>query len=283
MSRVRVTTSRASDWGEGPVWWGGRVWYVDIEGCLLICFDPESGLERTWEMGQRIGFALPADNGQWIVGGDRGLFTFDPESGQLVLITDPEADMPENRFNDAAVSPDGRLFAGTIATDKTEGAAALYRLEEDRTTTTVIPGVTNSNGLAWSPDGGCVYYIDTPTRLIRRYRYAEGMLSEPTTFVDTDSIVDASPDGCCMDAAGHLWVAFCHGGCVIRFHGHTGAVIERIEVPAKETTSCCFGGATLCDLYITTGKGEGPRQSDGRLYVVPDLETPGIAQVPVHA
>lgn len=278
MKEVRAVSDHTAAWGEGPVWWEPHLWWVDIKGHRLLRLQPDTGAFQEWNMGQRIGFALPRSDGSWIWGGDGGLYTLDPESGESRLLVDPEPDRPCNRFNDAAVSPDGRLFAGTIAMDKTEGAATLYRLDPGPVCTPVIPGVTNSNGIGWSPDGGTLFYIDTPTRKIMRYDYQEGSLSGGAVLADTDPVVDASPDGLCVDAEGHVWVAFCHGGCVVRFDHQDGRELERFEVPAKETTSCCFGGSDLRDLYITTGVGTGEKASDGRVYRVSGIAVPGQRQ-----
>ena len=282
MSPAEAALDQESTWGEGPVWWEDCLWWVDIEGHGLNRWHPATGRRKSWPVGQQIGFALPETDGSWIWGGQQGLFRLDPDSGGSRPLTDPEPHLPRNRFNDAAVSPEGRLFAGTIATDKTRGAAALYRLDPGPVCTPVVPEVTNSNGLGWSPDGGTLYYIDTPTRIIRRFSYRKGELSGDQVLTDTDPVIDASPDGLCVDAEGHLWVAFCHGGCVIRFDHRTGAVLDRIDVPARETTSCCFGGPELNDLFVTTGTGHGDRESDGRVYVVRDMNVRGLPQAAIR-
>ena len=278
MRKVEAVSDHVSQWGEGPVWWDDHFWWVDIEGKALCRIHPETQNLKIWKMDQRIGFALPTIKGTWIWGGDHGLYELELSTGESTPLVNPEPNLPHNRFNDAGVSPDGQLFAGTIALDKTEGAATLYRLDPDFGCTPVIPNVTNSNGIGWSPDGGILFYIDTPTREITRYTYENGEISGRQTLVNTDPIIDASPDGCCVDADGHLWVAFCHGGCVIRFDHETGKELERIKLSEKETTSCCFGGPDLRDLYITTGVGSGDKQSDGRLYVVKGMAITGLPQ-----
>src|SRR5690606_14208394 len=135
---------------------------------------PETEEEKIWKMDQRIGFALPCEDGRWIWGGDNGLYFLDLSTGRSTFIIDPESERPDNRFNDAGISPDGRLFAGTISTNKVKGAAALYRMDPELACHLVYPRVTNSNGIGWSPDGKTCYYIDTPSYNIRRFDYDSG-------------------------------------------------------------------------------------------------------------
>jgi sugar lactone lactonase YvrE len=271
-----------STWGEGPVWWNSMLSWVDINGKKLRCWDPESGKEACFSFDRRIGFALPCRSGRWICGGDRGLFFFDPASGRVTEVANPEAARPANRFNDAEISPDGRLFAGTIATDREAGAANLYRLDPDLGLERVRAGVTNSNGIAWTPDGRGCYYIDTPTRRVLRFDYdsASGALRDPVTAVDTNVLIDASPDGMCADAEGQLWIAFCYGSCVMRIDPRDGSLRERVDLPCRGTTSCCFGGPDLRDLYITSGIfPDQPEAEAGRVFVLRNLPVPGLPQV----
>ena len=53
-----------------------------------------------------------------------------------------------------------------------------------------------------------------------------------------------------IDAEGGLWVALWGGGAV---HRYLDGRLERvIELPVSQPTSCCFGGAGLDELYITS-------------------------------
>lgn len=272
----KPASRRVSRWGEGPFWHENVLWYVDIEGHGLIRFDPSCGTEQVWNMGERIGFARPRAQGGLVWGGDKGLYLFDPAIGASQQLPDTAPESPEHRYNDAGTSPDGLLFAGTISLRKQSGSANLYRLDAGRKRSLVYPGVTNSNGIGWSPDGTRCFYIDTPTQQVLRFDYAEGILSKPRPFIDT-RFTDASPDGLCVDRDGHLWIAFCHGGCVIRFDGHDGRQLCRIDFPCVETTACCFGGQKYEDLYVTTGLHK-TLQEDlaGRLFVVEGLGTGGL-------
>ncbi|MNW07828.1 L-arabinolactonase [compost metagenome] len=57
-----------------------------------------------------------------------------------------------------------------------------------------------------------------------------------------------------IDREGMLWVAQWGGSCVSRWNPHTGMQIAKVEVPAKNVTSCTFGGDLLDELYITTAR-----------------------------
>lgn len=263
-------------WGEGPVWWEAALWYVDIEGRAIHRFHPESGKSSNWSVGQRIGFIVPRRRGGFVIGGDRGIAFFDERTGTVTPLADPEADKPDNRFNDGKCAPDGRLFAGTISLAKRTGDARLYRMDADLSLEVAFAPVTNSNGLAWSPDGTILHYIDTPRREVLAFDYSDGRLENPRTAFSTGHL-DASPDGMCIDTEGHLWIAFCHGGCVCCFDPASGNELHRISLPCLETTSCAFGGPDLADLYVTTGVHATARETHaGRLFVIRGLGVRGL-------
>ncbi|MFP4351742.1 MAG: SMP-30/gluconolactonase/LRE family protein [Puniceicoccaceae bacterium] len=278
MENPEILSARVARWGEGPVWHGGRLHYVDIENHLILRLDPVSGAEEVWDVGQRVGFVVPCRSGRLLYGGDNGLFFLDPVSGGSTFIADPEPGRAANRFNDGKCSPDGRLFAGTMATDKKTGAARLYRLDPDRSLAEAHGPVTNSNGLAWSADGRTCYYIDTPTRVVTAFDYdpADGRLSRARTVIDC-SEEEGVPDGMTIDAGDHLWIAFCHGGNVARFDPATGRAVLRIPLPTRETTSCAFGGGHGNDLFITTGvdKNAGEGDPGGRIFVIRGMAVAG--------
>lgn len=267
-------------WGEGPVWWRGALYFVDTEGRRVHRLDPADGSEKSWDAGQRVGTVVPRESGGLVIAGDQGFAFLDEETGTLTPIADPEPDKPDNRFNDGKCSPDGRFFAGTISLVKKTGDAKLYRLDPDLTVHETFGPVTNSNGIVWTADGRTVYYIDTPRREVLAFDYEDGHLRNLRSAVSTAHI-DASPDGMTIDADGNLWIAFCHGGCVSCFAPDTGNELHRIPIPCLETTACAFGGPDLADLFVTTGVHKTAREEHaGRLFVIRGLKTKGV---PAHA
>lgn len=274
---IETAGTTRSQWGEGPIWWKGALYYVDIEKHRVIRLDPASGEERSWDVGERVGTVVPREAGGLVIAGDRGFHFLDEETGEVTAIGDPEPDKADNRFNDGKCSPDGRFFAGSISLVKKTGDARLYRLDPDGSIHEAFGPVTNSNGIAWSADGRTVYYIDTPRKEILAFDYADGQLGNLRSVVDT-SARDTSPDGMTIDADGNLWVAFCHGACVVCFSPETGEELRGIDLPCLETTACAFGGPELADLYVTTGVHKTELEEHaGRLLVVKGLGVKGVA------
>ncbi|MFK7851691.1 MAG: SMP-30/gluconolactonase/LRE family protein [Akkermansiaceae bacterium] len=276
MISIEVAGSNKSQWGEGPIWWGEALYYVDIEGKRVCKYYPETGEEKCWDVGRRVGTVVPRKQGGFVIAGDDGFLFLDEKSGVLSPIDDPEPDKPDNRFNDGKCSPDGRFFAGTISLVKKEGDAKLYRLDSDLSLHEAYSPVTNSNGIAWSEDAQTVYYIDTPRKVVLAFDYLDGELLNPREVVDT-SHHEASPDGMAIDSAGNLWIAFCHGACVICFDPRTGEELRKVDLPCLETTACAFGGPGLTDLYVTTGVHKTEvEEYAGRLFRIRGLGVKGL-------
>lgn len=280
MISMEVVGTVKTQWGEGPVWWGDCLYYVDIEGHKVHRYNPESGEEKGWEVGQRVGTVVPRKGGGLLFAGDGGMFFLDEKSGDIAPIADPEPDKADNRFNDGKCSPDGRFFAGTISLVKKPGDAKLYRLDPDLTLHEAYGPVTNSNGIAWSRDGKVAYYIDTPRKEVLAFDYADGVLTNERVAVSTKHR-EASPDGMAIDADGNLWIAFCHGACVACFDPRSGKELRKVDLPCLETTACAFGGPGLTDLYVTTGVHKTEvEENAGRLFRISGL---GVKGLPANA
>lgn len=275
MIRTEALGQVRCQWGAAPIWWEGVLYFVD--GQRVHRYDPASGSERSWELGQRVGAVVPRQSGGLVITGDRGFQHLDEESGVLTLLADVGFEHADQRFNNGKCSPDGRFFAGTISLTKASGTANLYRLDCDRSVHEVCVPETSSKGIAWSLDGETVYVIDAPRKAVLAFGYDEGHLRDPRGVVCTGHI-DASPDGMTLDADGHLWIAFCHGGCVSCFDPLNGNELHRIALPCLETTGCAFGGPDLADLFVTTGVHQSAKEKQaGRLFVIRGLKTRGVA------
>jgi sugar lactone lactonase YvrE len=155
-------------------------------------------------------------------------------------------------MNDGACDIRGRLWAGTMSLDGDTRTAALYRLDPDLRLTRVLSCISVSNGLGWSPGGTLMYHVDTPRRRVDVFEFdpVDGGLGRRRAAIDVP-LECGRPDGLAVDAEGGIWVAIWGGGAVHRYNAE-GRLDERVELPVSQVTSCCFGGADLDTLYVTS-------------------------------
>ena len=237
---------------EGPVWQDGALWWVNINAGTLNCLDPARGVNTSRATGDFLGAAAPTAGGDWIIARRSQIARFDWLTGKITPLAGLPTGDPRLRFNDGKCDPRGRFFAGTMHRDLIQGSAAFYRLEGGDLIQQ-LDGVTISNGLDWSSDGSRFYYTDTLTGRIDGFdcNLETGAIQNRCPLV-TIPAERGSPDGLCCDVNGNLWVALWGGGCVECFDGRTGASLERIPVPARQVSSCGFGGPGSDQLFITT-------------------------------
>ncbi len=255
--KAELVLDTKSELGEGAIWnykTGELIW-VNIKGEILNFYNPKTESNREMFTGQMIGTVVPAESGKVMVALQNGIYSYDPDSGAKKLIVDPEADKPDNRFNDGKCDPAGRFWVGTMSLVGAKNAGALYRLDADSTIHKMIDGVGISNGIVWSADKTKMYYIDTPTRKVMGYDYDNetGDISNPKVAVEIPDGI-GYPDGMTIDKKDNLWVALWGGSAVACFNPENGELLRKIEVPAKNVTSCAFGGDDLGTLYITTAR-----------------------------
>ncbi|GGW18451.1 calcium-binding protein [Streptomyces libani subsp. rufus] len=268
MTAYEVAVRAEATLGEGPAWdpATGRLIWLDILGMRLHTYDPVSGRRTVRTTPQHIGAAKPRAGGGLVLNLRDGVGLLDPDGGFRWLRHEP---VPGRRANDAAVAPDGSLWAGTMRYDETPGGGTLSRLTGDGTATTVLPDVTVSNGTGWSPDGRLMYYVDTPTRRVDVFDHDAGGISGRRPLVEIEEGA-GFPDGLTVDAEGCVWVALWDGGAVRRYTP-AGELDRVVTLPTPRTTACAFGGPGLTDLYVTTARTglASPHPLSGSLLVVP--------------
>jgi sugar lactone lactonase YvrE len=249
---VHVAIASDALLGEGPRWDAAteRLLWVDIEGGFLHISDPPSGADRRVPLGARVGAAAPTSSGEVLVAlADRLALVDLADESVRTLAPFPHG--AEVRTNDGACDPAGRFWIGTNALDFAAGAGAFYRYS-DGVLERMLDKVTLSNGLGWSPDGRCMYYIDSLTFRIDKFDFdvGAGLITARRPFVSIDP-ADGTPDGLSVDDEGGVWVAL-YGGSAVRRYGPDGELDRVVAMPAENVTACCFGGADGRSLFITT-------------------------------
>ncbi|NEM97536.1 SMP-30/gluconolactonase/LRE family protein [Pontibacter burrus] len=272
--------------GEGPIWHPSEnvLYWVDVEGRNVHIFDPETGKNKTFDVKERIGTIVLLEQGGALVALQNGIHHIGTETGELTFIAHP---IQENdiRFNDGKSDAAGRFWVGTMALDKRKGAAVLFRMDTDKTIHQMLDNLTISNGIVWASDNKTMYFIDTRTQQVKAFDFdlESGNISNDRVVVEIDES-DGSPDGMAIDENDNLWIALHKGGAVVNYNPKTGELLQKITVPAPQTTACAFGGKNLDTLYITTGT-EGLSEEDLKKYPASGgifAVKPGVKGVPAN-
>lgn len=244
---------------EGPRWDADRneLLWVDIVGSRLhrAHFGADGLLHviASIQFDRFVGAAAPAVGGGYILAASAG-FLFVDTSGTVHELAQPEAGHDEVRMNDGACDAQGRFWAGTMAHDESPGAGVLYRLELDGSCTTVLAGLTISNGIGWSPEGTTMYLSDSGTGCIDAFDFdgANGDIGGRRTIARITE-PGVAPDGLTVDESGDIWVALWGGGALRRYSSD-GSLLASVTVAVDRPTSCAFGGPDGATLFITTAR-----------------------------
>jgi sugar lactone lactonase YvrE len=272
----RGAAAAPSELGESPVWDAarGELHWVDIDRGLVH----RRGAGRpdvTLDVGQPVGCAVPRAKGGLALALRDGFAVLPPgEDGPARLVAPVEAERPSTRMNDGACDARGRFFAGTMSLAGDTRSGALYRLDPDLSVTRVLPGVSVSNGIGWSPDGALLYHVDSPRGRVDVYDFdsARGTLAGRRAVIPV-APDRGVPDGLTVDAEGGVWVAL-FGGAAVHRYAPEGTLEEVLELPVSSVTSCTFGDADLATLYVTTAtRGAAHEPLAGALFAC----RPGVA------
>lgn len=212
--------------------------WLDIPASQGWLVTPD-GAEQALNLGSEVAFACWSDDGRILAGGAGGLTIHGAAvSGGSGWLN------PEEVLNDGAVHPSGRfLVFGSRDRDEARPSGHMWLLG-DRLVR--LPWrFTVFNGPAFSPDGTCIYFADSPARTI----YAAPVDAATQTIGDREVFAMVPdtlgyPDGMACDDAGGLWSAHWDGGCLTRYTPD-GIVDFHTALPVRRPTSLAFRGATL--------------------------------------
>ena len=238
--------------GEGPVWAAesAQLRFVDLLAGDILTLDPAGTLVDRLSVGTIAAAFRPRVDGGLVIAVERGFALLSPD-GELTTLPEVWSDAGV-RMNDGACDTQGRFLCGSMAYDESPRRGALHRLELDGSTTTVLDGLTISNGLAFSADGASAVLVDSPTQQVRRYRLPDddGPWRDYDVIVEIDPTV-GTPDGLCVDTEGGIWVALWGGSAVHRYTAD-GDLTDTVTLPVRQVTACTLGGDDGRTLFITT-------------------------------
>ncbi|EJN40194.1 gluconolactonase [Pseudomonas sp. GM84] len=250
----KVANTR-TDLGESPVWdpRSGALYFVDLTGGRIHQLLPDGEVTVLYESAARIGALALTDQGNLVFTEDASVAILDVAQGKVRQYSASVHHRSSYRFNDGACDPQGRFVTGLMDEGPSGKTGALFRFDGELHDEVIHDDLALPNGLAWSQDGQTLFFVDSVSRSIYRAEYLEeGRLEHVTLFAETPAEL-GRPDGIALDREGGLWVCQFNGSCLLRYDRH-GHLTDQVVMPVPRPTSCCFGGAAMDTLYITTAR-----------------------------
>lgn len=237
--------------GEGPAWdaRAQTLYWIDIINKRIY-----ANGDIFLESDETIGCLSVRKDGGLIFTKRTSFWTCESDSTKQTLLLSLTDEPANNRFNDGKCDPRGRFLAGTMDMGEKDPNGSLYSLD-GKSVTKLLNNATISNGLTWSPDHKTFYYIDTPTSEVKAFDYdlETGTIDQMHVVVRLPKSL-GFPDGMTSDMQGNLWIAMWGGAQVTKWDSNTGQMLEQIPVPAKNVSSCVFGGENMNELFITSAR-----------------------------
>jgi sugar lactone lactonase YvrE len=184
-------------------------------------------------------------------------------------------------LNDMVVDQEGRAWIGNFGFDLMGGGppspANLIRVDPDGTAVVVAEDMSFPNGSVVTPDGRTLIVGESLASRYTAFTIGEdGSLTDRRVWAQMSDPAVA-PDGCCLDAEGHIWAADAFGNRCVRV-AEGGAILEEIRTPdGLGVYACMLGGEDGRTLLMCCAPGfqEAERASahDARLLTV-EVEVP---------
>lgn len=231
---------------EGPRWHVGRWWVSDFYRHLVLAITPDGVPEEVLTVeGQPSGLGWMPDGSLLVVSmKDRKLLRRAPDG-----TFDVHADLSEycrGHLNDMVVDAAGRAYVGDFGFDlmarEDPRPTTLKRVDRDGTVTVAAEDVGFPNGSVITPDGSTLIVGESyGLRYTAWTIAADGGLTDRRVWADLSS-KPVAPDGCALDAEGHIWCADGLGGPCVRL-APGGEMVDQVVPPdGLHIYACMLGG-----------------------------------------
>lgn len=255
------------DFGEGPRWHEGRLWYSDFHQRAIYAVTPDGEREAMHaQLADR-----PSGLG-WMPDGrllavsmlDRKLVVEDVAGGGTLVEHADLSSVATGNCNDMVVDAVGNAYVGNFGFDYEEGGrfstADLALVRADGSVEVAATGLRFPNGSVITPDGSTLIVGESFGAGYEAFTIgADATLGERRRWADVPGM---APDGCSLDADGAIWFADALGSQVVRVR-EGGEITDRIPTPMA-TFACALGGDDGRTLFVLCAPSSAPDEVAGK-------------------
>jgi sugar lactone lactonase YvrE len=256
--RSLTTLFEGGSYFECPRWREDRWWVSDFYRHAVYSYDRDGRERLEFEVE-----AQPSGLG-WLPDGDLLVVSMKDHrilrrSADGNVATHAQlSELADGHLNDMIVDRQGRAFVGNFGFDLMGGGtpapATLVRIDPDGTAAVAAQDLWFPNGTVITDDGTLIVAETFAARLTAFDIQPDGSLDHRRVWAqvqpspapaDTEAMlseVSFAPDGCALDAEGHVWAANALGGPVCRV-APGGRIVDEVALPeGLGGFACGLGG-----------------------------------------
>lgn len=253
------------DFGEGPRWRDGALWYSDFHqrAVYRVSADGERTAVYDGLDDRPSGMGWLPDGTFLVVFMTSRRVMCDRGDGRLVEYADLSS-IATHHCNDMIVDRHGNAFVGNFGFDLEALAsfapADLAVVRPDGSVAVAAPDMAFPNGAVITPDDTTLIVGQSfGGNYIAFTMHDDGTLTDRRQWAE---IPGTAPDGCGLDDAGGIWFSDALGSQVVRVE-EGGNVTDRIATPMP-TFACMLGGDDGRTLFALCSPGSHPDESAGK-------------------
>ncbi len=260
MSDKRTLTPlfEGGNYFECPRWHENRWWASDFYRHAVFSYDADGGERLEIEVEAQPSGLGWMPNGDMLVVSMKDRRVLRRHADGTVTTHADLSELTTGHVNDMIVDAQGGAYVGNFGFDLMGGGtpetASIVRIDPDGTATVAAEDLWFPNGMVITDDGTLIVAETFAARLAAFDIQADGSLDGARVWAQVQpspeagdieamlSAVTFAPDGCALDAEGHVWAANALSGVVCRV-APGGEIVDEVAMPdGLGVFACGLGG-----------------------------------------
>lgn len=192
-----------------------------------------------------IGGLLMNGDGSLLVAGEGGIDWVNPTSGASGSLVSGLDGVNEMRSDGRGGMVFGTIDLPAILQGRKPGPSTIRHMAADGTVRVLKEGLVFANGLSLDETGSALYFNESFSA-VRSFSIGPDFTLGPMATL----IEKYDCDGMALDVEGNIWISGFSSSELLCLDS-AGDEVGRLALPGPACTNVRFGGADMCDLYVT--------------------------------